>query len=58
MSFEIGPLPPIGNGSAPRRAPAPTPGFSLDLARPAAKPAAIQDGAQLSEDALLFSAVG
>jgi flagellar protein FlaG len=48
MSFEIGPLPPIGHGSAARRTQAPTPGFSLDLARPAVKPAAIQDSAQLS----------
>jgi hypothetical protein len=47
MSFEIGPLPPIGPASAARR-PAATPGFSLTVARPAAKPAAIQDSAQLS----------
>jgi hypothetical protein len=48
MSFEIGPLPPIGHGSPARRVQAPTPGFSLDLARPATKPAAAQDSAQLS----------
>jgi uncharacterized FlaG/YvyC family protein len=47
MSFEIGPLPPIGSGGAPRRTPA-TPGFSLDLARPVAKTAAAQDVAVLS----------
>jgi flagellar protein FlaG len=48
MSFEIGPVPPIQPGSAPRRAAAATPGFSLDLARPAARTAAAQDTAQLS----------
>ena len=36
MSFEIGPVPPIQPGSLARRIPAATPGFSLDLARPAA----------------------
>ena len=48
MSSEIGPLPPIGSGSAPRRAAAGTPGFSLDLARPVAKTAPAQDVAVLS----------
>jgi FlaG protein len=48
MSFEIGPLPPVGPRIAPRRTEAPTPGFSLDLARPAAKPAVIRDSAELS----------
>ena len=34
MSFEIGPLPPVGNGVAARRpAPAPTADFSVALAR-------------------------
>jgi hypothetical protein len=33
MSFEIGPLPPIGRGTPARRVDAVTPGFSLDLAR-------------------------
>lgn len=34
MTFEIGPLPPVGNGAAARRpAPAPTADFSVELAR-------------------------
>jgi flagellar protein FlaG len=33
MSFEIGPLQPIGRGNPVRRVDAVTPGFSLDLAR-------------------------
>jgi FlaG protein len=48
MSFEIGPLPPIGSGGAPRRADAARPGFSLDLARPVAKTAPARDVAVLS----------
>jgi FlaG protein len=48
MSFEIGPLPPVGPRSAPRRPDAPVPGFSLNLARPAVKPAAIRDSADVS----------
>jgi hypothetical protein len=48
MSFEIGPVPPIQPGTAPRRAVAATPGFSLDLARPVAKTAPVQDSALLS----------
>jgi flagellar protein FlaG len=47
MTFEIGPVPPIQPGGA-RRAAAATPGFSLDLARPAAKAPAAQDAALLS----------
>jgi hypothetical protein len=48
VSFEIGPLPRIGSGSAPRRAAAGTPGFSLDLARPGAKTGPAEDVAVLS----------
>jgi hypothetical protein len=48
MSFEIGPVPPVSPGGASRRAAAATPGFALDLARPAAKPAPAQDTALLS----------
>ena len=44
MSFEIGPIPPVQPGGVSRRVPAATPGFSLDLARPAAP----QDAAMLS----------
>jgi hypothetical protein len=33
MSFEIGPVQPIGRGTPARRTDAATPGFSLDLAR-------------------------
>jgi hypothetical protein len=44
MSFEIGPLPPVGPATPTRRPAAPTPGFSLDLARPAA----VVDSAHLS----------
>ena len=35
MSFEIGPISPIERGTPARRVTNPTPGFSLDLARPA-----------------------
>jgi FlaG protein len=48
MSFEIGPVPPVQGAGTPRRAVAATPSFSLDLARPAARPGAVQDTAQLS----------
>jgi hypothetical protein len=48
MTFEIGPVPPIQPGSAPRRAVAATPGFSLDLARPVVRKAPVQDMAVLS----------
>jgi hypothetical protein len=48
MSFEIGPVPPIQLGSAPRRAAPATPGFSLGLARPAARLPVAQDTALLS----------
>jgi FlaG protein len=47
MSFEIGPLPPVGP-SGPSRRIAPTPGFSLDLARRTTAPAPVQDSAVLS----------
>ena len=48
MSFEIGPVPPVQGAGALSRAAAAKPGFSLDLARPVARPAAAQDTAQLS----------
>jgi hypothetical protein len=48
MSFEIGPVPPVQGGSVPRRAVPASHGFSLDLARPAVRTAAVQDTAQLS----------
>jgi FlaG protein len=48
MTFEIGPVPPIQPGGAPRRAVAATPGFSLDLARPVVRTAPAQDRALLS----------
>ena len=48
MSFEIGPIPPVQPGGAVRRAVRATPGFSLDLARPAAKTPAVQDSALVS----------
>jgi hypothetical protein len=48
MTFEIGPVPPIQPGGAARRAVAATPGFSLDLARPVAKPAPARDTALVS----------
>jgi flagellar protein FlaG len=48
MSFEIGPVPPIQPGGAPRRPVAATPGFSLDLARPVARAMPVQDSAVLS----------
>jgi FlaG protein len=48
MSFEIGPIPPVQPGGAPRRTVAATPGFSLDLARPVSKAPAAQDIALLS----------
>jgi flagellar protein FlaG len=47
MSFEIGPLPPVGP-SGPARRIAPTPGFSLDLARRTTAPAPVHDSAVLS----------
>jgi hypothetical protein len=48
MTFEIGPIPPIQPGGAPRRAVAATPGFSLDLARPVVRSAPAQDSAIVS----------
>jgi hypothetical protein len=48
MSFEIGPLPPVGPATPARRPAAPAPGFTLDLVRPAAQPAAFVDSAHLS----------
>jgi hypothetical protein len=49
MTFEIGPIPPIGHGtSAARRAASAKPGFSLDLARPVARKPAVQDSAVVS----------
>jgi hypothetical protein len=49
MSFEIGPLQPIGGSSSARRVNAVTPGFSLDLARkPAQQQAAPVDAAVVS----------
>ena len=42
MSFEIGPVPPVQPGGAPRRATPASPGFSLDFARtPAARDTAV-----------------
>jgi FlaG protein len=49
MSFEIGPLQPIGGSSPARRVNAVTPGFSLDLARkPAQQQPAPVDAAVVS----------
>jgi hypothetical protein len=48
MSFEIGPLQPIGGSSSARRVDAVTPGFSLDLARKPAQQAAPVDAAVVS----------
>jgi len=47
MSFEIGPLQPVQGTGAPRRT-APTPGFTLDLARRPAAPEPVRDSAVLS----------
>jgi hypothetical protein len=47
MSFEIGPLQPVQGSGAPRRT-APTPGFSLDLARRTTASAPVRDSAVLS----------
>jgi FlaG protein len=47
MSFEIGPLQPVQGPGAPRHT-APTPGFSLDLARPTPASAPVRDSAVLS----------
>jgi flagellar protein FlaG len=47
MSFEIGPLRPVtGVGGTPRTAP--TPGFTLDLARRTSEPKPVLDSAVLS----------
>jgi flagellar protein FlaG len=48
MSFEIGPVPPIQPGGAPRRAAPASPGFSPDLERPVARTPAAQDTALVS----------
>ena len=51
MSFEIGPLPPVGPfGSTPRVTPAspPTSEFSLDIARRKTAPEPVRDSAELS----------
>jgi flagellar protein FlaG len=48
MSYEIGPISPIGGSGAPRRVVPSTPGFSLDLARRAPKAQPAQDTAALS----------
>jgi hypothetical protein len=47
MSFEIGPLQPVQGPGAARRT-APTPGFSLDVARRTTAPEPVQDTAVLS----------
>ena len=48
MSFEIGPLQPIGRGTPVRRVDAVTPGFSLDLARRKTEPPATERAASSS----------
>jgi flagellar protein FlaG len=49
MSFEIGPLPPIGNGYPARRiTPAPAAAFSLDLAQRKTAPEHVRDRAELT----------
>jgi hypothetical protein len=48
MTFEIGPLQPIGGSGPARRVDAVTPGFSLDLARKPAQQQAPADAAVVS----------
>jgi hypothetical protein len=48
MSFEIGPVPPVQPGAAPRRPAPASPGFSLDLARPVTRTPPAQDTALVS----------